>query len=268
MIIMLAAVRRYRIIFAMGMLTIAFSACEEVIDPDLSTAPPLIVIDGSISDQAEAHTVRVSRTVAFDQPNTFSGVRGARVTVYSSNNQTFSFSALADGIYRSQRFRGIPGVRYTLEVVSGGKTYKASSVMPSPVKIDSLTFKKLSFFGNSSIYPSVYYKDPAGVQNQYRFIVRINGTIKADQVTEDRFSNGNATSDLITFEDGVKAGDKIDLEVQCIDRNVFKYYFAMSQIGGNGGPPVAPSNPESNLDNGALGIFSANTRAAYTITLK
>lgn len=249
-------------------LTSGFSSCEEVIDPDLSTAQPLIVIEGSVSDQSEVHTVKVSKTIAFDQPNTFSGIKGARVTVYSSNSQTFNFTALSDGIYRSQRFRGIPGVKYTLEVITGGKTYKASSVMPAAVRIDSLTFKKLSFFGNSSIYPSVYYKDPPGVQNQYRFILRLNGVLKADQVNEDRFSDGNATSDLITFDDGVESGDKVDLEVQCIDRNVFKYYFAMSQIGGNGGPPVAPSNPESNIDNGALGIFSANTRAAYTITLK
>ncbi len=267
---MISGLRTYRILlnsFLLG-LVVAFSSCEEIIDTDLSTAQPLIVIEGSISDQSEVHTVKISKTIAFDQPNTFSGVKGARVTVYSSNSQTFTFNASSDGIYRSQRFRGIPGVKYMLEVITDGKTYKASSVMPVAVKIDSLTFKKLSFFGNSTIYPAVYYKDPPSVQNQYRFIVRLNGVLKAEQVSEDRFSDGNATSDLITFEDGVEKGDKVDLEIQCIDRNVFKYYFAISQIGGNGGPPVAPSNPESNIDNGALGVFSANTRAAYTITLK
>lgn len=249
-------------------LIVTCSSCEEVIDADLSTAPPLIVIEGNVSDQLEVHTVRVSQTIAFDKPNAFSGVKGARVTVYSSNNQTFTFNASGDGIYRSSRFRGIPGVKYTLEVITGGKTFKGSSVMPLAVKIDSLTFKKLSFFGNSTIYPAVYYKDPSGIQNQYRFVIRLNGVLKAEQVSEDRFSDGNATSDLVTFEDGVKKGDKVDLEVQCIDRSVFKYYFAMSQISGNGGPPVAPSNPESNIDNGALGVFSANTRATYSVTLK
>ncbi|HEY1010032.1 MAG TPA: DUF4249 domain-containing protein [Daejeonella sp.] len=267
---MISGIPSYKIILKSVLigLAISCSSCEEVIEPDLSTAPPLVVIEGNISDQPEAHTVKVSQTIAFDQPNTFKGIKGARVTVYSSNNQTFAFNASTDGIYRSQRFRGIPGVRYTLEVVTGGKTYKASSVMPAAVRIDSVAFKELSFFGNSSIYPAVYYKDPPGIQNQYRFIVRLNGVLKADQVNEDRFSDGNPTSDIITLDDGVERGDKVDLEVQCIDRNVFKYYFAVSQVDGNGGPPVAPSNPESNIDNGALGIFSANTRAAYTITLK
>ncbi|MGB4398297.1 MAG: DUF4249 domain-containing protein [Daejeonella sp.] len=246
-----------------------FTSCEEVIETNLTDADPVIVIDGSISDQSEVQTIKVSKTTPFDQPNTFIGVKGAKVTVYTSSSQTLSFVPTSDGIYKSSRFKGIPGVKYTLEVVAGGKTYTASSIMPTPVRTDSITFKKISIFGNASIYPSVYYNDPAQVQNQYRYIVKVNGVLTADQVNDDRFSNGNATSDLITFEgDGIKVGDKTEIEIQCIDRNVFKYYFAISQIGGNGGPPVAPSNPNTNLDNGALGIFSANTRAVYTVTLK
>jgi hypothetical protein len=245
------------------------SSCEEVVDANLSKADPLIVIDGSISDQAEFQTVKVSKTVAFDQPNTFTGVKGAKVTVYTSNNQTFTFTSTSDGVYRSTRFRGLAGVNYTLEVVSEGKTYKASSIMPAAVKPDSITFKKLTLLGSSRVYPAIYYKDPPRIQNQYRYIVKINGKLAAEQVSEDRFSDGNATSDLLALDgDGVESGEKVDIEIQCIDRNVFKYYFAISQIGGNGGPPVAPSNPDNNFDNGALGIFSANTRATYTITRK
>jgi len=246
-----------------------FSSCEKVIDADLSRADPVIVIEGSISDQSETHTIKVSKTIDFDQPTKFNGVTGAKVTVYSSNNQTFNFIASGDGIYRSPRFRGIAGVNYNLEVVTGGKTYKASSIMPTAVKPDSISFKKLSILGNSKVYPAVYYNDPPRIQNQYRYIIKINGLLTADEVSEDRFSDGNATSDLIIFDgDGVKSGDKVDIEIQGIDRNVFKYYFAISQVEGNGGPPIAPSNPDTNLDNGALGIFSANSRATYTITLK
>lgn len=255
--------------FAVIFMGVFLSSCEEVIDTDLAKADPVIVIEGSISDQSEVHTVKVSKTIAFDQPNTFNGVSAAKVTIYSSNNQTYNFTASAAGVYKSQRFRGIPGVNYILEVTTEGKTYKASSIMPMAVTPDSITFKRLTFFGNSRVYPAIYYKDPARIQNQYRYIVKINGVQTAEQVSEDRFSDGNATSELLIFDgDGVQPGDKVNVEVQCIDRNVFKYYFAISQTSGNGGPPVAPSNPDTNLDNGALGIFSANTRSAYTMTLK
>lgn len=272
-LIMIRKLNSYRMrntVFSIFILFVSiFTSCEEVIETNLTDANPVIVIDGSISDQSEVQTIKVSKTTPFDQPNTFNGVKGAKVTVYTSSSQTLSFVPTSDGIYKSSRFKGIPGVKYTLEVVAGGKTYTASSIMPTPVRTDSITFKKISIFGNASIYPSVYYNDPAQVQNQYRYIVKVNGVLTADQVNDDRFSNGNATSDLITFEgNGVKVGDKTEIEIQCIDRNVFKYYFAISQIGGNGGPPVAPSNPNTNLDNGALGIFSANTRAVYSVILK
>lgn len=255
--------------FGAILLVFILSSCEEVINADLSRADPVVVIEGSISDQSEVQTIRVSKTIAFDQPNAFNGIKDARVTVYSSNNQTVTFTASSDGVYRSQRFRGLSGIKYILEVVTGGKTYKASSIMPFAVKPDSIAFKKLSIFGNSRVYPAVYYKDPARIQNQYRYIIKINGLLIGGQVSDDRFSDGNATSDLLTFDgDGVVSGDKVDIEIQGIDRNVFKYYFAISQVGGNGGPPVAPSNPDNNLDNGALGIFSAYTRETYTITMK
>lgn len=251
------------------LVTVFLSSCEKVIDPDLSNTDAVIVIEGSISDQSEIQTIKVSKTINFDQPNSFNGLKGAKVTVYSSNSQTVTFTPSSAGVYRSQRFRGLAGVNYTLEVIADGKTYKASSIMPTAVKPDSITFKQLSIFGKSRVYPTIYYKDPSMVRNQYRYIIKINGKLVAEQVTEDRFSDGNPTSDLLTFDgDGVQSGDKVDIEIQGIDRNVFKYYFAISQIGGNGGPPVAPTNPDTNLDNGALGIFSANTRAVYTITRK
>jgi hypothetical protein len=141
--------------------------------------------------------------------------------------------------------------------------------MPYSVIPDSIGFKKLSFFGNATIYPTVYYKDPSSVQNQYRYLLKINNKSQADIVFEDRFNDGNAVSDVIIYDgDDIKSGDIINIEMQSIDRNVFKYYFAISQIGGNGGPPVAPANPDSNISNGALGIFSAYTKATISIILK
>ena len=116
----------------------------------------------------------------------------------------------------------------------------------------------------------VYYNDPPKVQNQYRNILKINGKLKGDIVFEDRFNDGNAVSDIIIYDgdEDLKPGDIVEVEMQSIDRNVFKYFFALSQIGGNGGPPVAPANPESNFNNGALGIFNACSKSTKSVVLK
>lgn len=254
--------------FHFMLLSVMFSSCEKVIDPELTNSVPVIVIEGGITDQLENQIIKVSKTIPFNQPNTFNGIKGAKVMVTSSQGQIINFPAATDGVYRSSRIRGVSGTSYKLEVTVDGKVYSATSIMPNAVRPDSITFKRLSIFGNTRVYPAIYYKDPGAVQNQYRYIIRLNNTFTADQVTEDRFSNGNSTSDLITFDgDGVQKGDKVEIEMQNIDRNVFKYYYAISQIGGNGGPPVAPANPDSNFDNGALGIFSAYTRSTHNVTL-
>ncbi len=246
-----------------------FSSCEKVIELDLKNSEPVLVIEGSISDQTENHYVRISKTIPFTQKTVFNGFKGAKVTVRSSSGQSHTFTEITDGVYRSSRFRGLPGASYSLEVMAEGKVYTASSTMPYPVVPDSVSFKKLSFLGNSNIYPTVYYRDPPKVQNQYRYLLRINNKAQADVVFEDRFNDGNAVSDIIFYDgDELKGGDIINIEMQSIDHNVFKYYFAISQIGGNGGPPVAPANPVSNINNGALGVFNACTRWGVTVTIK
>lgn len=246
------------------------SSCEKVIDLELKNADPLIVIEGTISNQSENHFVRISKTIPFEQSANFNGVKGAQVTLKSSAGLSIAFTEVTDGIYRSPRLRGTPGLTYTLDVLVEGKTYSAKSTMPSPVIPDSIGFKTLSFFGNSNIYPTVYYKDPTKIQNQYRYILKINGKLQGDLVFEDRFNDGNAVSDVIIYDgdDDIKSGDIVDIEMQSIDRNVFKYFFALSQIGGNGGPPVAPANPVSNFSNGALGIFNACTKSTKSVVLK
>lgn len=265
----LQTVYKFSFLSVFSILMLLASSCEKVIDPDLRIAEPSLVIDGSINDQLENHLVKISKTIPFDQDNTFNGVKGAKVTLSAVNKAPIIFAEVTDGVYRSPRFRGVPGTTYNLEVITEGTTYKASSTMPLPVKPDSISFKRLTFLGKSNVYPAVYYKDPPLVQNQYRYVLYVNHKFTADIVTEDRFNNGNSVSDLILFEgDGIEHGDRVDLETQTIDRNVFKYYFAISQISGNGGPPVAPSNPVSNFDNGALGIFNACTESAYSLTLK
>lgn len=249
------------------------SSCEDVITPELQNAEPRIVIEGSISDRSENHIVRVSKTIPFDAPNTFNGLKGAKVTLIGPSGASLILNEVSDGIYRTPRFSGIPGSTYKLEVLAEGKVYTASSTMPFPVYPDSVSFKKLSFFGNTRIYPTVFYDDPPQVQNQYRYILKVNNKQQADIVFEDRFNDGNTVSDVILYdaeddEDELKPGDVVDIEMQSIDRNVFKYYYALAQIKGEGGPPVAPANPDSNFSNGALGIFSACTKYSIRVVLK
>jgi hypothetical protein len=197
------------------------SSCEKVIDLELKVAAPVIVIDATLSNQHQNHFVRISKTLPFNKQTTFNGVKGAQVTLKSILGQSIAFTEVADGVYRSTRFRGNPGLTYTMEVISEGKTYSAQSTMPFPVFPDSVGFKTLSFFGNSNIFPIVYYNDPPKIQNQYRYILKVNNKIQDDLVFEDRFNDGNAVSDVIIF-----ASILVQEEVPVVEiphRNVRRY---------------------------------------------
>ena len=261
-------VKKTLILLLVSASVVMFGACEKVIELDLNNSQPVLVIEGGVSNQLGYHQVKISKTISFDKKNDFNPHRGASVSL-TSDDKTLRYIEISPGIYRSPAFRGIPGVEYTLNVTTEGKSYTASSVMPGPVALDSIDLKRFSFLGDTNTYVAVSYDDPPGVQNQYRHIIRIKGKVEHETVTEDRFNNGNPVSDVIFYElDDLKKGDRIEVEMQCIDRPVFRYFFALSQISGDGGPPVAPSNPVSNFNNGALGVFSAYTTNRKAVVLK
>lgn len=260
--------RKNILMFALfaGML---LSGCEKVIDLKLDNAAPVVVIDGGISDNNENQVVRISKTYNFTEPNKFNGVRGAKLVLTRPNGSLINYTEVSPGIYQTPKMRGIPGNTYKLDVTIEGTTYSASSTMPRRVILDALTFKHFNFFGTVNTYIAVNYNDPELTQNQYRYILKIKGKTVEDMVNEDRFNNGNKVSDPIFYDLGdLISGDSLHVEFQCIDRNVYRYFFSLGQIGNRSGPPVAPANPVSNFSNGALGIFNAHTSSKRTAVIK
>lgn len=247
----------------------ALTACEKVIDLKLDNADAVVVIDGGISDLNENQIVKVSKTYSFTEPNKFNAVTGASVVVTSAGGVVLNYQEVAPGVYQSAKFRGKPGSTYQMKVTLEGKTYAASSTMPARVVLDSLTFKSFSFFGSSKNYVAANFVDPAGVQNQYRYILKVKGKVEEDVVSEDRFNDGNKVTNVLFYElDDLVQGDSLNVEFQCIDRTVYRYFYSLGQNSGSGGPPVAPANPPSNFNNGALGVFNAHTSSSRIAVLR
>lgn len=245
------------------------SGCEKVIDLKLDNASPLVVIDAGINDLNENQIVKISKTYNFTEPNKFNGVGGAKVVLTTPEGSTIDYTEVSPGIYQTVKMKGIPGKNYKLDVTLEGKTYTANSTMPVKVPLDSLTFKKFNLFSKENTYLAVNYNDLAGVANQYRYILKVKGKIEDDKVNEDRFNDGNKVSDVIFYElKDLVAGDKLEVEFQCIDRNVYRYFYSLGQNNGGGGPPVAPANPISNFGNNVLGVFNAYTSSKLSVEIK
>ncbi|ASW73972.1 hypothetical protein IQ37_18405 [Chryseobacterium piperi] len=245
-------------------------SCEKEIDLDLADQSGNIVIEGNITDQPGPYIVRITKSVAFTQNNQYPAVTDAQVIVSDNTGQTETLQYVGDGKYQTTAFTGAAGRIYTLKVQAEGKQYTAQSTMPEAVPFDGLKQDSFVFGGETTYTLLPIFTDPATLGNRYLFSFTINNKPKRTiEVFSDNVNNGLVNQRPLFLpnddEDGnshkVVVGDTIHVEMQSIDHTIFTYYSALLQIIGGGGPGggVTPSNPPSNINNGALGYFSAHT---------
>ena len=141
--------------------------------------------------------------------------------------------------------------------------------MPNYVNLDTITSETTSFGGDNTITISPSYLDPAGLGNCYRFIqYRNNKLVKNIFVQNDAISDGKIiTRPLLVRNGELEIGDSIKVIMQCIDANVYSYWYSLEQSA-TGNSQATPANPISNINGGAIGVFSANTFSEKRIKLK
>jgi hypothetical protein len=249
----------------------AVTACQKVIDLKLDSAQPQIVIEGNFTNQKGSQVVSISQSVPITNTNNFPPVSGAIVTVAESKGSTYTLTETnIPGTYTVNNVAGKPGSTYTLTVKLNGQTYTSVSTMPAMVNFAALTVED-DAFNKGSKAVGVHFNDPAGIANQYRFVLYVNGTqIKDIYTTDDTYTDGSRMDiDLYQNDVTIKSKDQLIVESEGIDRNVFYYWFSLSQQQGDGvANGAAPANPPSNISGGALGYFSAHTSVIQLITVK
>lgn len=239
------------------LLLVIFSACQKVVDINLNSKSEQIVVEGSITDQPGPYRVKLTKTVNFSETNIFPPVSGAVVRISDDIGNSETLTETTPGIYTGSSLHGTPGRTYTLAIISNGKNYSATSTMSFPVGIDTLTVEK-AFFGNTR-FIGLQFQDTAGIKNYYRFIEIINGVPnKSIFIIDDNFQDGKKISyTLFSREDSIKTGDSATVLLQSIDKSVYEYFNMLDQLSNGGGGSSSPANPTSNINNGALGYFSA-----------
>jgi hypothetical protein len=252
------------------MVLLAYPSCQKVIDLKLNNAPPQLVIEGDLTDLEGSQFVLISKSIPFSAQDDFPGISGADVTITDNTGVSKKFTEKQPGEYVLFPDKGIYGNTYTLTVKIGEKVYTATSTMPYPVPLDSVTAKSDDFGKKDLRTIVVNYHDPVDTVNQYRFVLSINSNqVSTIFTNDDSFTNGrNVSEELFQTGTDIHAGDTASIEMQCIDKNIYKYWFSLSQQQNNGpGGGITPSNPPSNFNNGALGYFSAHTTSTKAIVV-
>ena len=242
-----------------------FPSCEKVIDIDLNSAAPKLVVEGELSDQPVACSIKLSKSINVDQSNTFPAVSGAVVKMQDDLGNMEILNETAPGVYTASTLNGIPGRSYILDITDNGKNYKSVSVMPAPVKIDTVYTRNLLFPEGFGITLFVGFKDPEAIENYYRMIAIVNGIPKTTfYVTSDQFQDGKKIVFQLeddTVQKELVKGDSVTILLQCIDKAVYDYFYPMYFGSGD-------INPPSNISDEVLGYFSAYAVTSKTIVIQ
>lgn len=252
---------------------LGFASCTKVIDVNLDNVAPVMVVEANITDTAGPYQVRLNKTIDIDKDNNFPAVQNATVTMSDDAGNTETLQETAAGVYTGTAIQGVSGRTYTLTIATNdGETYTAVSTMPQKVTYDSLGMKAVTGFDGEVLYPTVYFTDPAGVENYYRAVRYVNGIPDGDlYIRSDQFSDGNSR-ELILFAQGppeernLMPGDVVTVELRCINEQMYDYLTERSEADGNS-QAATPANPEGNISNDALGYFSAHTSDTKKLNL-
>jgi hypothetical protein len=245
-----------------------FSSCQKVVTLNLNQVPPQLGIQGIISDTSGPYHVLIYNSVGFYSPNVYPNVSGASVAITDiTTGVSDSLTETETGDYITHVIVGTPGNTYQLTVLVGGKTYTASSTMPKPVCLDSVTFDNQT---KNTIRAVAHFQDPAGVANFYKYSTTVNGVIlNRFQTFEDRLSDGRYITDKLDNDSSeIKNNDLVIVSLVGIDAEVYTFLSEAENVAYKNDQLAAPATPTSNITGGCLGYFSAQTVSSKEGTVK
>nr|WP_068892815.1 DUF4249 domain-containing protein [Pedobacter panaciterrae] len=262
--------KNLKIYFPALLIALALTSCEKVIDLKLGDDTGKLVIEGNLTNIKGTQLFKLTTNIPFTNKNTYPPVTGAIINLKDEKGNTYPMVETSHGNYTANDLAGIPGDAYTMNVFTSGKTYTARSMMPAAVTLDSIT-TKISDFDAKKRQVIIHYQDPPGIVNQYRVVMFVNHVqVKAVFAYNDDFNDGKYVHNEIRQQDiDVYPNDKITIEMQCIDKPVYTYWFTIMQQSESGpGGSVTPSNPPTNIGPTTLGYFSAHTTQTVSVIVK
>jgi len=261
------------------LLILLFSACTERIDINLNTGENnRLVVEGGITNEKKIHRIKLTRSA-----NYFANVEapkelGAIVTI-SNDEQVFALTDdNNDGIYETASdTAGIPNKDYTLNIkLSNGSTYTANCFMKSVLPMDSITYMYERDFDPEvgrfdSVYKILIYAfEPEPIGDYYLWDLFLNDVAYTDTLSDKVFQddgliNGNyiTAAEFFRLSSSEIENDTVNVRVVMQSISKAQYNFILSvllETVFKGSPfDGPPANVPTNISNGALGFFYANS---------
>ncbi len=260
----------FLLLFFFGMIT----ACEDVIDVDLNTADPRLVIEASINlledGTAESDIILTTTTPFFDQETNFA--TDAIVEVTSDQGTVYPFTYLENGVYQSA-FIPQDDINYTLTIFYKNETYTATEKLYRTNPLEYVEQFDDAGFTGDDIELRAYFTDPIGKGDYYYFE---GFSERGDDIDfyDDDFFDGNQVFGLYLAED-LTTGDVVTFNLYGINQQFYNFAYLLSDQTASGGPfDTQPATVKGNMinvtneSNYPFGYFRISEKSTLEFTVQ
>lgn len=276
------------ILIALGILG---SSCSERIEIELDSTYARLVVEGAISSDPVKHYVNLSITSDYFSNRPAPAVMDALVEL-SFGEKTIQMIENEEqaGLYETPyAFPGVIGTTYRLDISQVDvnqdgveEHYHASSTMPGGPELlfTELKYYPAPFASGHTLF--MHASHPPEVNDWFGFKLIKNSDLLTDSLykysvlSDEIFDSGYFSGLPVGFlsdddpREAIYPADTITLELNCIEEAYYNFVTeAQLEIAGYyplfSGPP---SNVVSNIDNGALGIFTAYSIQRYSLVVE
>ncbi len=233
-----------------------FLSCTKVVEVDLETAAPKLVIDASIDwvkgTPGHEQKIKLSTTTGY-YSETFPTVSGADIVITNSENTVFSFiEHPGTGEYTCSNFLPVIGETYTLKVALNGETYTATETCIGVPDIENnIAQNNAGGFGGDEVEIAYYYQDNGNEENHYLHrIVSPVSKFPDYKAADDGNSQGSLLQEFFS-DKALKPGNVINIRLYGISRRYYDYFRKLLTASGAGNGPfqTTPGSVRGNIVN-------------------
>ncbi|MBN9483927.1 MAG: hypothetical protein BGO70_09995 [Bacteroidetes bacterium 43-93] len=282
------------------------TSCEKEVKINLPPSEQKVVVDGAIETGLPPYVILTSTISYFSTidintlQNSFlhdavitvsDGNRTINLKEYSIdtgvNGNKFYFYSIDTSV--KPYFIGQVEKQYKLHIEYGGKTYEAYTKIPTPTSLDSVTSVQPDPPFDREKNPTarqirIFFKDPDTTGNFVRYFTKKNSEPYfpgVNSVYNDDIINGIAFQTTLELgyprsssggRDSLGVcypGDTVTLKWCAIDRHVYDFWstyeFSLTTVGN---PFSSPIQVKSNINNGALGVWSGYGSVYKTLIIE
>lgn len=251
------------ILFLLLISLLVGSACQEIIDLELESDGPKLVVEGRFTNFVGEHFVKLSESVDYYNNDSQKIVTDAQVILTDSSGNfisTFAFDEERKRYVSNENLSGKVGETYRIQIDYNDEVYEATGKIRQNGTLDSLFYlsdKQLEAIGTPTFEEGYYVLVNGTIEKfelrHFRLKVYENDTLKSGRGDYFLFDTETLNDRFTGFiAPGVyDEGDTVKLELYAIMPDMYDYYLDLVNLlfndGGVFSPP--PVNPRSNVTN-------------------